>query len=347
MNTLSALLRSLAAALAVTILLMGCGQDGASSSQGEAQLNMVTVNWIEGLAMTYMQEQIVEDSLGMEVDVKEVGGRGLAFSAVASGGRHFFNEAWLPTTHRENWQQTKDSLRKLGYTYRGTSVGLAVPTYMEVDTITDLPRYRQALDGTVNGIEAGAAINGQTRQTLKKYGMDNEFSVLAASGPATWQALESATQSDEPIVVVAWYPHWKWTEFDLKYVDGARTSHNADIWGYPEDIFTLVDNGFTERFPEKVVCFLKEFEVNDEQVLSLISSFRNRGEASKPEAAAQWIENHPDAVSAWMEQTRACVASDTMPQPLPDSAAYSTRQAQKKGGASLHRPGDPLASGQE
>ncbi|MFB6230587.1 MAG: glycine betaine ABC transporter substrate-binding protein [Salinibacter sp.] len=346
MNTLSTFLRSFAAALAVTILLTGCGQDGGSSGQGETQLNMVTVNWIEGLAMTYMQEQIVEDSLGIEAGVKEVQGRGLAFSSVASGDRHFFNEAWLPTTHRENWQKTKGSLQKLGYTYRGTSVGLAVPTYMEVDTITDLRAYRQALDGTINGIEAGASINQQTRQTLKKYGMDDEFSVLAASGPATWQALETAIQEKTPIVVVAWYPHWKWTEFDLKYVDGAHTGHNVDIWGYPEDIFTLVDNGFVERFPKDVVCFLKEFEVNDKQVLSLMSAFRNRGEASKPEAAAQWIENHPDAVSTWMEQTRACVASDTMPQPLPDSAAYSTRRAQKNDGASLHQPGDPLASGQ-
>lgn len=347
MNNMSTFLRLFAAALAMTVVLTGCGQDDAQSNQGEAQLNMVTVNWIEGLAMTYMQEQIVEDSLGTEVDVKEVQGRGLAFSAVASGSRHFFNEAWLPTTHQGNWEQTKDSLRKLGYTYRGTSVGLAVPTYMEADTITDLPTYREELGGTINGIEAGAAINDQTRRTLKKYSMDDEFSVMAASGPATWQTLESATQDEQPIVVVAWYPHWKWTEFDLKYVDGARTGHNVDVWGYPEDIFTLVDNGFVERFPEEVVCFLKEFEVNDKQVLSLISSFRNREGKSKPEAAVQWVENHPEAVSEWMEQTRTCVASDTMPKLLPDSAAYSTRQAQKKGSAALHQSGDPLASGQE
>lgn len=329
MKSMPATSRSLLATLVVmglgAGLWAGCGDPGAQT------LNVVTVNWIEGMAMTYLQEQIVEDSLGTDVDVKEVQGGGIAFSSVASGDRHFFNEAWLPTTHQAPWEKSKDRLQKLGYTYRGTTVGLAVPTYMEVDTLPDLMAYREELDGTINGIESGAAINGQTRRTLERYGMDDAFSVAAASGPATWQALESAIANKEPIVVVAWYPHWKWSEFDLKYVDGAKTNHNVDIWGRSEDIFTIVDNGFIERFPKKVVCFLKRFEVNDEQILSLMSAFKNREGMEKPEAIQQWIENHPEDVSRWLEQARTCAASDEMPEPLPDDASYSSRRADSTG----------------
>lgn len=305
--------------------LTGCG--GSENSGAPKTLNMVTVNWIEGLAMTYLQEQVLEDSLGVDVDVKEVQGRGIAFASVASGDRDVFNEAWLPTTHQEAWARHKDDLQKLGYTYRGTTVGLAVPTYMEVDTFPDLATYRGELDGTINGIESGAAINDQTRRTLERYGMADAFSVRAASGPATWQALESAIENREPIVVVAWYPHWKWSEFDLKYVDGAKTNHNVDIWGRPEDIFTLVDNAFIGQFPERVVCFLETFEATDDQLLSLMSAFRNRGDASKREAVRQWIGAHPEAVTQWLRQTDECVASEERPTPLPDSAAYSTQQA--------------------
>lgn len=302
-------------------LWTGCGDAGPQA------LNMVTVNWIEGMAMSYLQEQIVEDSLGTDVDVKEVQGGGIAFASVASGNRDFFNEAWLPTTHREPWGKYRVDLQKLGYTYRGTTVGLAVPTYVEVDTLPDLRDYRDELDGTIHGIESGAAINDQTRRTLEKYGMDDAFSVAAASGPATWQALESAIQNRDPIVVVAWKPHWKWTEFDLKYVDGARTGHNVDVWGQPEDIFTLVDNQFIDQFPTTVVCFLKEFEADDRVIGSLMNAFRTRGDASKPEVARQWIENHPEDVSQWLEQARNCAASDEMPKPLPDDASYSTQQS--------------------
>lgn len=318
-------LRSVAVGLALTLFsaVLGVGCGGSQDQSDPQTLNMVTVNWIEGMALTYVQEQILEDSLNMDVNVREVQGGGIAFSSVASGDRHFFNEAWLPTTHKGPWSKYEDDLQKLGYTYRGTTVGLAVPTYVDVDTIPDLANYRNALDGTINGIESGAAINDQARRTLERYDMDDDFSVAAASGPATWQALESAVAEEQPIVVTAWYPHWKWTAYDLKYVDGAKTNHNVDIWGKPEAIFTIVETGFAERFPKRVVCFLQTFEANDDQIFSLMRLFNERGDRSKAEAAQQWIQEHRGDVSQWLEQAESCTAADTRPQPVPDSTSYS------------------------
>jgi glycine betaine/proline transport system substrate-binding protein len=328
MRTQSTSFRSLIAVVAVMGLLgtglAGCGGGSSSGSQDVSRsMNMVTVNWIEGLAMTYMQEAILEDSLGMEVEVNEVQGGGIAFSSVASGDADFFNEAWLPTTHDDPWAKQKDKLQKLGYTYKGTSAGLAVPTYMEVDSMPGLAKYRDGLEGVVNGIEPGANVNDQTRRTLERYGLDN-FSVAAASGPATWQALKTSVENEEPIVVTGWKPHWKWSVYDLKYINGAKTGHNVDIWGNAEDIFTIVDNDFTETFPKKVVCFLKEFETNDQQVGSLMDAFRNRSEMSKREAAQQWIENHPDDVSQWLQQAEECAASSEPVEVLPDDATFSS-----------------------
>lgn len=326
MNDKTPSLRSFVAAVATLGLLAtglaGCG--GSGGNDGSQEMNMVTVNWIEGMALTYMQEQILEDSMDMDVDVREVSGGGIAFSSVAEGDRDYFNEAWLPTTHAEPWDTAKVNAQKLGYTYRGTSVGVAVPAYVEVDTFPDLMDYRDELDGTLNGIESGAAINGQMQNTLGLYDMDDAFSVSAASGPANWQALESAIEDEEPIAVAAWKPHWKWNRFDIKYVDGARTGHNVDIWGEPEDIFTIVDDDFIETFPRKVVCFLQEFEANDEQVGSLMDAFNERGELSKEEAAAQWIENHPEHVEQWMNQAEECATSDEELAYLPDDATYSS-----------------------
>lgn len=325
MKKLDVTRRSLARTLVGAVLVMGLLAGCSGSEEGSPQtLDMVTVNWIEGMAVSYLQAHILEDSLDMDVDVREVQGGGLAFSSVASGDRDFFNEAWLPTTHREPWEENKDDLQKLGYTFRGTTVGLAVPSYVDVDSIPDLTRYRDELDGRINGIEAGAAINGQTRRTLQRYDLDDEFSVSAASGPANWQALESAIEDKEPIVVVAWYPHWIWNDFDLKYINGAKTNHNVDIWGEPEAIFSIVEDGFVERFPKKVVCFLKEYEASDEQVFSLMTAFADRRGMSKSAAVRQWVEKHPEDVAAWMEDTRTCAASDARPEPLPDDATYSS-----------------------
>ena len=293
----------------------GCGESD-DATDGPPVLRMVTVNWIEGLAMTYVQQQILEDSLGATVTVNEVSGGGLAFAAVASGEADVFNEAWLPTTHQQPWNAHRDNLQKLGYTYRGTSVGLVVPTYVEADSVPDLRRLHDALDGTVHGIEAGAAINEQTQRTLQRYGLDEAFSVTAASGPATWSALERAIEAREPFVAVGWTPHWKWNAFDLRYLNGATTGQNVDIWGTSEDIFTVVGTAFTDRFPKPVACFLKTFEADDQQIGSLMLAFTNRGGQSETEVARSWMRAHPDAVQQWLQDTRTCVASDAAVQPL-------------------------------
>ncbi|MFP4228834.1 MAG: glycine betaine ABC transporter substrate-binding protein [Salinivenus sp.] len=329
MRHLPSSLRSLTAGLAalafLTVGLVGCG---GSADQGESrEMNMVTVNWIEGLAMTYMQEQILENEYDMEVDVREVQGGGIAFSSVAEGERDFFNEAWLPTTHEDPWNENKDQAKKLGYTYRGTSVGVAVPEYVEADTFPDLMDYRDDLDGTLNGIESGAAINEQMENTLELYDMDDAFSVSSASGPANWQSLESAIEDEEPIAVAAWKPHWKWNRFDIKYVSGATTGENVDIWGEPEDIFTIVGDDFIEKYPREVVCFLQEFEANDEQVGSLMEAFNERDDTSKEEAAAQWIEDNQDDVEQWLDQAEECANSDEELEYLPDDATYSSDEA--------------------
>ncbi|MEF8796765.1 MAG: glycine betaine ABC transporter substrate-binding protein [Salinivenus sp.] len=311
----------------VGVGLAGCG-GGSSGDEGPSrQMQMVTVNWIEGMAMTYMQEAILEDSLDMEVEVNEVQGGGIAFSSVAQGDADFFNEAWLPTTHQDPWEKNQDNSQKLGYTYKGTSVGIAVPSYVEVDTFPDFADYQSELDGTINGIESGAAINGQIRNTIEMYNMGDQFSVTAASGPANWQALGGAIENNNAIAVAAWKPHWKWNDYDIKYVNGARTGDNTEIWGQPEDIFTIVDNEFIDEFPKEVVCFLKEFEANDQQVGSLMNAFRNRGDMSKREAAQQWIQEHPDDVNQWMQQTRECAASSEPVEPLPDDATFSSSQS--------------------
>jgi glycine betaine/proline transport system substrate-binding protein len=323
MKNLSASIRSfVAVAAAVGLLAVGVAGCGGSSSGDSAQeksteMQMVTVNWIEGLAMTYMQERILEDSLGMDVQVREVQGGGIAFSSVA-GDADFFNEAWLPTTHKDPWNKNKDKLQKLGYTYRGTSAGMVVPAYMDIDDVSELGRFREELDGTLNGIESGANVNDQMRTIIENNDLEG-FTVTAASGPANWQALESAINNKEPIVVAGWKPHWKWSEFDVKYLGGAQTGQTP-VFGAPENIFTIVDNEFTSEFPKEVVCFLKEFEANDDQVGSLMFTFKDRGDMSKEEAVSQWIQNHPEHVNGWMKKARECAASDEMPQALPDDA---------------------------
>lgn len=315
-------MRTCVAALLLSVVGMGvvagCGGEAEDTSN---EMSFVYVNWAEGIAMTHLLHNVLEDSLGMDVEMSRVNGGGLAFSSVASENVDSFVEAWLPTTHSGPWEQNKDDLKKLGYTYRGTSVGLTVPAYMDIDSIEELPAFREAFDGRIHGIEAGAQINDQTRQILENNGIEG-FEVVASSGPATWQLLEQRIENRAPVIVTGWSPHWKWTEFDLKYIDGAKTG-DTPVFGGPEAIFTLVTNDFVKQFPEEAVCFLKAFEVNHDQIFSLMEAFRGLEDQSQIQAAEEWAQNHPEVIREWMVETDECVASPDEPTTLPDTATYT------------------------
>jgi len=300
-------------------LLAGCGGSASEDGSGaSSEMHFVYVNWVEGIAITHMLHEVLEDSLDMDVNMTRVNGGGVAFSSVATGSADIFVEAWLPTTHKDAWAKYNDRVHKLGVTYPGTSVGLVVPAYMDVGHISELANYREALDGTINGIESGAAINEQTRQILENNGITG-FDVLPSSGPAMVSALQRAISNREPIVITGWKPHWMWSRFDLKYVPGAKTD-DTPVFGAPENIYTVVRDGFEEDYPDTAVRFLKAFEITEPQLNRLMEGFQPDSEQEPLPFARQWIRNHRDVVRGWLEAARSDTAAVT-----PDSLAAQIR----------------------
>jgi len=294
--------------LGLSVLALGCG--GAASDDEEAgdaadrpTMHFVYVNWVEGIAITHLLHELLEDSLGVDVEMSRVNGGGVAFSSVASGKADIFVEAWLPTTHQQPWAEYNDQLDKLGYTYRGTSVGLVVPDYAPIRSVTDLPDYRAELDGRINGIEPGAAINDQTRRILENNNVDG-FQVVASSGPAMVAALQQAISRREPVVITGWKPHWMWSRFNLRYLEGARTN-DTPVFGAPEDIYTVVRSGFADDYPDRVVRFVRDFEISDAELNSLMTDFEPDSDKDPEAAARDWIRAHPDIVRRWLAAAEA------------------------------------------
>jgi glycine betaine/proline transport system substrate-binding protein len=279
--------------------LAGCG-GGSGSQEGDAErIHLVYVNWVEGVALAHVMDAVLQDSLGMAVERTGVTGAGLAFSSVASGDADVFTEVWLPITHKSGWQKYESQLTKVGQWYDSTSVGLVVPSYSDIQSVNDLSEYREALGGEIHGIESGAAINQQTQQVLTQNGIDG-FNVVAASGPATWSALQAASENEAPIVATGWKPHWKWGRFDLRYLEGAQTGQ-SEVFGAPESIVMVADTGFTGRYSDRVVQFFENVEVRDEALNSLMQPFRPNSDATdKMAAARKWIRNHRQLVAAWV-----------------------------------------------
>jgi glycine betaine/proline transport system substrate-binding protein len=104
-------------------------------------------------------------------------------------------------------------------------------------------------------------------------------------------SLDKAVKNNDWIVITGWKPHFKWSNFDLKYLDDPKGV-------YPMDVCAIISRrGFEEDIPE-VADFFKKFNLEEEQLYSLMAAIDEDGE----EAGAQkWYEANQTLVDGWFE----------------------------------------------
>ena len=120
--------------------LTGCGGAGTSGSKS---LTVGNIGWDENVAVSNLTKILLEGELNYEqVELKTLD-VGLLFDGVAGGDLYTFQDVWLPKTHKTYWNKYKDEIVNLGRWYGGeATLGLAVPDYVEAQSIEDLSEYR-------------------------------------------------------------------------------------------------------------------------------------------------------------------------------------------------------------
>ena len=147
------------------------------------------------------------------------------------------------------------------------------------------------LDYKIIGIDAGAGVVQASEKAVEDYGLD--YTVQTSSGAAMTQALADAYENEEPIIVTGWSPHWKFSKYDLKYLEDPKGS-----FGEAEHINTIARLGLKEDKPN-AYQILDNFNW-DSADMEIVMSQVNEGEAVE-EVARQWITDNEDKVSAWIE----------------------------------------------
>ncbi|MBB5174243.1 glycine betaine ABC transporter substrate-binding protein [Texcoconibacillus texcoconensis] len=150
--------------------------------------------------------------------------------------------------------------------------------------------FGEEVDYTITGIDAGAGVTASTEEVLEAYDLE-DWSLQTSSGAAMTQALGDAFDNEEPIIVTGWNPHWKFAEYDLKYLEDTQGT-----FGEGEDIQTFARQGLEEDHPEAFEVldnFYWEGENMNEVMLNI-----NEG-ADEEEAARDWVDANEDMVSEW------------------------------------------------
>ncbi|MCD5324966.1 MULTISPECIES: glycine betaine ABC transporter substrate-binding protein [Pontibacillus] len=149
----------------------------------------------------------------------------------------------------------------------------------------------EQLDYTLTGIESGAGIMVATDKALEEYDNLEGWEVSSSSSAVMTEQLGNAIENKEPIIVTGWTPHWKFAEYDLKYLEDPK-----EAYGSTEHINTIVRKGFEEDMP-KAAKILDNFKWTPDDMQSVMLELQEGTDPVK--AAKNWIENNGDKVDEW------------------------------------------------
>lgn len=266
--------------------LFGCGQAAQEETKGKVTLGYV--QWDSEIASTHVIKQVLEDA-GFEVEAIAVDA-GPMWTGIGQGSFDAIVSAWLPGTHADYYAAVQDKVDNLGPNLNGAKIGLVVPTYVEIDSIEQLNDVKEQFKGQLTGIEPGAGIMKATEDVISDYDLDYEL--RASSSAAMAASLKRAVDNEEWIAVTGWTPHWKFAQWDLKYLDDPK-----NIYGGEEHIATIVHKGFADENPEAFQIIDNFYwEPADMEAVMLAT----QGGLTPEAAAAQWVAENQDKVANWL-----------------------------------------------
>lgn len=291
------------------MLLSACGNSDSDSNKnakagesgkielGEKDLSLPYVSWASTVAGVHVVKSVLED-LGYNIDTMQVEA-GAMFSGIADGSGDFsVGAVTLPTTHKDYWEKYKDQVDDLGVTIdQSVTIGLAVPEYMDIDSLEDLEKNTndigEKLDWKVVGIDPGAGQMQITKnEVMPGYGLD-KWELQGSSDSAMTAVLKKAMDAHEPVIVTLWEPHWAFIEWDLKYLEDPK-----NLFGDPDSLHAIARKGLKEDAPA-AHKMLEQFQWTSEDMGKVMVDIQDGMDPD--EAAKKWIENNEDKVNEWLK----------------------------------------------
>lgn len=109
--------------------------NGAEKVDGD-KITIGYVAWDSEIASTNVVGKVLTD-LGYKVTLRQIEA-GPMWTGVADGSLDAHVAGWLPLTHADYYEKFEGKFEDLGPNLEGTQFGLAVPAYMDIDSIEDL-----------------------------------------------------------------------------------------------------------------------------------------------------------------------------------------------------------------
>lgn len=275
------------------LALTACG-DAEDVEASDDSVHIVYTPFDEGVAATYLWKHILEDQdYDVELTLADVGP---TYAAVSQDDADLYF-ASNPESHSEYIDEYGEGFELLGAWYEPLRHALVVPEYVHaagIEEIADLNGRGDEFGNQIVGVEAGAGITREANEAVETYELD-EYELVDSSTAAMLSEFGAAVANEEWVVATAWNPHWAVAEYDMEFLDD------------PEGIFADGDTyeivaGESAQQREELMGMLSAFEMNDEQIFSLLAELRDADEDNEEAAIEAWLEDeaHQELVDNWV-----------------------------------------------
>lgn len=160
------------------------------------------------------------------------------------------------------------------------------------NTTSDPAAISEAVGYEIIGIEPGAGIMASAEESVNHYDNLEGWDLLESSTAGMMTELGERYQNEEPIILTGWTPHFKFAQYDLKFLEDPDM-----IFGEEENINTITRIGLEEDMPN-AFKLLDQFYWEPEDMQQVMLDAQD---SSFEEVARLWVEDHGDEVAAWTD----------------------------------------------
>lgn len=268
---------------AVLLFLLAC-----TPSKPKPVVSIAMVDWSECVSITQLARAILEDK-GYEVNLV-LADIAPAYQAVAHGDADLFLDSWEPYSHEPYIMKYENQLDQLGVIFDKAQIGFVVPSYVTIDSVSELNNYVDQFNRQIIGASPGSGILNLSDEVIREYKLN--YSIVSSSENKMLELLRAAIAEKRWIVVTAWEPHPMFVDFDLKFL---KETHQ--IFGRNEAISITATKGWADDHPE-LAHFFKNFRLNYEQIHSLMKQIQE-APGNEYQAAKSWYHLNKDLVDSW------------------------------------------------
>ncbi len=271
--------------LLVVFSLFSCTEEKTAK-----KIKLGNEQWAVSRAMNYLGKVVLEkngfDAEIVDADIESI------YNNLNSGKIDLFLDTWVEG-HSVYLYDFKD-VEDIGAIYKGCKLGIAVPSYFDVDSISDLLADSASYNNLFYGEDKDAGVMISARTAMGIYGLNPEIVYMPEDQLVT--QMELMVNQKQNFVAAAWIPHWKNLKFNLKFL--VDTTHS---FIENDEIHKYARAGFQKDYPE-ASALLSKITFSEDEMSAYLLALEGANKPADIEARiTKWMDENKEKTAAWVK----------------------------------------------